>query len=141
MRAFALALLAAQVVVRVPAGKLLTATLQGTSAEARVGKAPQIVDYEFGKREQGQFRPYAKTEPVAYDKPFVVRVRFDAEPSFATTELSLGLGGGARHPVALFKIRSDPKVFESKEMVFESAAACGTGAVCEILRRAFAYDR
>jgi len=109
--------------VRAPARGMLTATLQDATAEVRVAAAPTIIELQFGQREGGQFRGYAQTEPMAYNRPFAVRVRYDSEPPFGETSVMLTWGGGQRR-VTLVKTRANPAIFESRDMRFEDPNAC-----------------
>ena len=123
---------AAQTLLPVPPGRSLTATLDGAKAVARVGAGPRIVEFQFGLKAQGGFRPYAKDEPMAPNRPFVVRARYDAEPPFARTELTLAGKEFGTRQVTVTKIPGDPRVLESAEISFGEARACAEGlTVCE----------
>ena len=98
---------------------------------------PRIVELQFGRLEQGQFRPYATTEPMAYDRPFVVQIRYDTEPDFAETGVTLSWGGGEKRRVPVFKSRANPAVFVSRGMIFQDPAACRGLAFCTAIQGVF----
>jgi hypothetical protein len=124
------------VVVRVPAGRTVTATLQDVSSEVRVAPAPKIVALQFGYRDGGQFRAYAPEEPIVYDRPFLVRVRYDSEPAFAETSVTLASASGQRQ-ITVAKTRADPAVFESRDIQFEDPTACKGLAFCTAIQGVF----
>ena len=109
----------------------------GWNGERRAAPAPQMTELQFGRRERGQFRPYAVTEPMPSDRPFVVRVRYDVEPPFHQTGVTLTWAGGGKHRLALFKTQADPTIFESRDTVFEDPAACRGLTFCTGLQGVF----
>ncbi len=117
-------------VIRVAPGAELTAQLQNQTAKIAVQKTPQIVEFVFGRKERGQFRPYGKTEPIAYELPFVVRVRFDAEPSFDRTNVTLTWEEGGKQQVSVVKTRENRTVFESSELKFQDPGSCRGLLIC-----------
>lgn len=121
---FAAASVAAQATLKVPSGGHLTATLESAKTAARVQGAPRIVEFQFGRKVQGAFRAYAKNEPMAPDRPFVIRARYDAEPPFTKTEITLARGEIGLLAVAMFKMRDNPAILESEEISLGEAKAC-----------------
>lgn len=117
-------ILSAQTVLQVPPGAQLRARMENKTATIAVQKTPRVVEFLFGRREQNRFRPYGKTEPIAYELPFVVRVRYESEPAFDQTEVTLSWEEGGRRRVPVFKTRGNPVVFESGELTFEDPGNC-----------------
>ena len=92
-----------------------------------VRRDPKIVEFLFGWRDNGQFRAYGQTEPMAYDRPFVVRIRYETAPGFSSTDVVLAWdsrGSEQRHPVPVFRTRGDPAIFESADIAFEDPNSC-----------------
>lgn len=123
--------LRADVVVRVPAGRELKATLQGVTAAVRIQPSPRIVQFQFGwKDASSQFRAYPPSEPIVYDREFVIRVHYDSEPPFETTNITLTWEGGSRE-VPVIRTHANPRVFESTELFYPNLAGCKGLSVCE----------
>ena len=114
----------AQIDLRVPPGQGLTATLQGLTSQIRTANAPRVLEFQFGRRQQGKFVAYGKDQPMRFDGPFLVRVRYDVEPAFARTDILLTWGSGQSRAVPIGRTRGNRTVFESGEMFFEDPRSC-----------------
>ncbi len=128
----------AQIELRVPAGRSVNANLQGVTARIAVAAAPRVVEIQFGRRDQGRFVPYAAGQPIAFDLPFVVRVRYDAEPPEHRKQIVLTWGPGQSRSVAVRKTPAGT-VFESRELVLDDPRAC-TGLPFCTDTEGLAYD-
>jgi hypothetical protein len=115
---------AADAVVRVPPGGRLRATVGDAKAEVAVERRPKVVEIRFGRLEQDRFVAYASNEPIAYDRPFLVQVRFSVPPTYDQTIVTLDTRGGGRHEVPVYKLATAPNVFRSRAMTFEDPGAC-----------------
>lgn len=123
----AAAMAAGQATLKVPAGGQLTATLQDAKAVARVKVAPRIVEFQFGHKARGAFRAYSRGEAMPPDRPFIVRARYDAEPPFAKSEITLTGSQFGNRAVAMYKTRENPAILESAEISYGDAKACREG--------------
>jgi hypothetical protein len=108
----------------VPSGSTLRATLDGKAAEVKVEDVPKPVEYRFGRKEQGRFVAYTKDQPLPYDKPFMVQIRFSSEPPHDQTTVPLTWENGGHMDILVYKNKSNPTIFESKEHPFEDPSAC-----------------
>ena len=120
----------AQTELRVPAGSSVTARFQGLSAQFKAAAGPRVVELQFGRRERGTFVAYAKDQPMRYDVPFLVRVRYDAEPPIDRTEITLAWGAGQSRAVPIRKTAENRTVFESGELFFEDPRTCAGLSFC-----------
>ena len=114
----------------VPSGSTLRATLDGKAAEVKVEDVPKPVEYRVGRKEQGRFVAYAKDQPIPYDPPFMVQVRFSSEPPHAQTTVPLSWENGGHMEIPIYKNKSDPTIFESDEHEFEDRSACQGRRFC-----------
>jgi hypothetical protein len=123
---------AAQTTLTVPPGRSISATLLGTKAVARIAATPRIVEFQFGRKAQGVFRAYGKTEAMPPDRAFIVRARYDTEPPFARTEITLAGKQFGSRTVTVSKTRENPLVLESDEVSMSEARTCRERlTVCE----------
>lgn len=114
----------AQIDLRVPAGRSVIAKLEGLTAQIQTGAAPRVLEFQFGRREQGKFVAYAKDQPMSFDNRFLVRVRYDVEPLFDRTDIRLTWGSGESRAVPIRKTGANRTVFESGEMFFDDPRTC-----------------
>jgi hypothetical protein len=121
----------AQTELRVPAGRSVTGKLEGLSAQFKTVSGPRVLELEFGRRTQGKFVAYAKDQPMSFDLPFLVRVRYDVEPVIDRTEITLTWGAGQSRKVPIRKTEANRTVFESAEMFFEDPRTCTGLQFCQ----------
>lgn len=114
----------AQVDLRVPAGGSLVAELHGISSRITIAAAPRVLEIQFGRHQQGRFVPYRPGEPMLFDAPFLVRVRYDREPADDRRDMLLTWGAGESRTVPLRKTPSNGTVFESREMFLDDPRTC-----------------
>ena len=110
--------------VQLPSGSTLRVTLDGKTADVKIEDLPKPVAYRFGRKEQGRFVAYSKDQLLPYDKLFMVRVRFSSEPRHDQTTVLLKWENGGHMEIPVYKSKSDPKIFESMEHLFEDPSAC-----------------
>jgi hypothetical protein len=113
----------AQTDLRVPSGRGLTARLQGVTSRITVAAAPRVVEIQFGRREQDRFVPYASGQPIAFDLPFFVRVRYESEPPEDRKQVVLSWDAGQSRTVTVQKT-STATIFESGELLLDDPRAC-----------------
>ena len=117
-------------VVVVPPGTKLRATLGEAKAELSVQSASDVVALTFGRMEASRFVAYPAAEALPYHRPFLVQLRFAAEPAYDQTTITLTTQAGRRHEVPAYKVATSPTEFLTPEMYFEDGSACGGLRFC-----------
>jgi hypothetical protein len=116
--------------VVVPPGGKLRATLGEAKSEITVEDTAEPIAVTFGRMESSRFVAYPPAERLPYHLPFLVELRFAAEPPYDETTITLTTQTGRRHEVPAYKVAGRPTVFLTPELYFEDSSACAGLRFC-----------